>query len=149
MRRAGFQIISALVLVTLSACAGQIRNHGYMPAPDQVADILVGVDTRASVAERLGLPTTEGLIEQDAYFYVRSRLQNKGLRGAEEIERNILVVSFDKNDVVKHIQRFSLSDGQIVALQPRVTLPPREEKGMFSRILSSIGSPDAASVINQ
>ena len=102
MRRAGFQIISALVLVTLSACAGQIRNHGYMPAPDRVADILVGVDTRASVAEQLGLPTTEGLIEQDAYFYVRSRLQNKGLRGAEEIERNILVVSFDKNDVVKN-----------------------------------------------
>ncbi|MDB2529799.1 outer membrane protein assembly factor BamE, partial [Paracoccaceae bacterium] len=99
MRRAGFQIISALVLVTLSGCAGQIRNHGYMPAPDQVADVLVGVDTRASVEEQLGLPTTEGLIEQDAYFYVRSRLQNKGLRGAEEIERNILVVSFDKNDV--------------------------------------------------
>jgi outer membrane protein assembly factor BamE (lipoprotein component of BamABCDE complex) len=120
-----------------------------MPAPDQVADILVGVDTRASVEEQLGLPTTEGLIEQDAYFYVRSRLQNKGLRGAEEIERNILVVSFDKNDVVKNIQRFSLSDGQIVALQPRVTLPPREEKGMFSRILLSIGSPDAASVINE
>jgi hypothetical protein len=50
---------------------------------------------------------------------------------------------------VKNIQRFSLSDGQIVALQPRVTLPPKDEKGMFSRILSSIGSPNAASVINQ
>ena len=48
MRRAGVQIISALVLVTLSACAGQIRNHGYMPAPDQVADVLVGVDTRVA-----------------------------------------------------------------------------------------------------
>lgn len=149
MRRAGLQIISVLVFITFSACAGQIRNHGYMPATDQVAEVLVGVDTRASVAEQLGLPTTEGLIEQDAYFYVRSRLQNRGLRGAEEIERNILVVSFDKNDVVKNIQRFSLSDGQIVALEPRVTRPPREEKGMFSRILTSIGSPDAASVIKQ
>jgi outer membrane protein assembly factor BamE (lipoprotein component of BamABCDE complex) len=149
MRRAGLLIISALVLVTFSACSGQIRNHGYMPAPDQVADVLVGVDTRASVEEQLGLPTTEGLIEQAAYFYVRSRLQNKGLRGAKEIDRNILVISFDKNDVVKNIQRFNMSDGQIVALQPRVTLPPREEKGMFSRILLSIGSPDAASVLNE
>ena len=60
MRKAGFQIISALVLVTLSACAGQIRNHGYMPAPDRVADILVGVDTRASVAEQLGLTHYRG-----------------------------------------------------------------------------------------
>ncbi|MEM7295636.1 MAG: outer membrane protein assembly factor BamE, partial [Pseudomonadota bacterium] len=43
-----------LLLASLSACAAEFRNHGYAPTDAELAEVLVGIDTRGSVEETLG-----------------------------------------------------------------------------------------------
>ena len=55
------RIAGALVVgVALSGCAAEIRNHGYIPAQDELAQLQVGVDTQADVASAVGRPTSTG-----------------------------------------------------------------------------------------
>ena len=44
-----------LLCLTLGACTPSYRNHGYMPPEDVLDQIVVGVDTRASVEETAAL----------------------------------------------------------------------------------------------
>ena len=39
------------------SCSAVYRNHGFTPLDADLAKIVVGVDTRASVEETLGAPT--------------------------------------------------------------------------------------------
>ena len=40
-----------------AGCSAQYRNHGYVPSEEDLAEVVIGVDTRDSVAETLGAPT--------------------------------------------------------------------------------------------
>ena len=73
-----------LVMATLAACGGQYRNHGYMPLAENVDSLIVGVDTRDSIIEVMGVPTTGGVSTEEAMYYVRSRVQaNRSYRVRE------------------------------------------------------------------
>ena len=39
----------ACVLMMTVGCTTLYRNHGYIPSDDQLAEVLVGVDTRGTV----------------------------------------------------------------------------------------------------
>ena len=54
--------VLALSVTALSACATQYRNHGYVPTDEDLQEVVVGVDTRASVAESENAATTASAV---------------------------------------------------------------------------------------
>ena len=63
------RIAVVLVMVGLvSACAPQFRNHGYVPSEDELAALVVGVDTRSTVDEVVGAPSASGLLNGGDYY---------------------------------------------------------------------------------
>ena len=59
--------------VALSACTTQFRNHGYAPSDAELQEIIVGVDTRATVEDVIGRPSTSGVLTGSAYYYLSDR----------------------------------------------------------------------------
>ena len=53
--------ILCLTLSTAFSCTTIYRNHGYVPNDEVLANIVIGIDTRASVEDTLGMPTTGGV----------------------------------------------------------------------------------------
>ena len=47
--------LMGVAMAALVACTAQYRNHGYVPLADDLTNIVVGIDTRDSVAETVGL----------------------------------------------------------------------------------------------
>jgi outer membrane protein assembly factor BamE (lipoprotein component of BamABCDE complex) len=130
----------ALVLVAaLAACAPVYRNHGYVPAEDELALVEVGVDTRETVGQKIGRPSTSGLLNDDGWFYVQSRYKLVGPREPKEIERQVLVVAFTPDGVVENIGRYGLEDGRVVEISRRVTETNIKGITLIQQLLGSFG----------
>ena len=137
-----------LVMVTLAACGGQYRNHGYMPLAEDVDALIVGVDTRDSIIEVMGVPTTGGVLTEEAMYYVRSRVHHKGYVKPNEIQRDVLVLSFDKNQILRNVERFGIEKGKLIRLEHRVTEAPGGDRSVLQQIIGSIGGFNPNSIVN-
>ncbi len=132
-------VIAGLALLALAACAEVIRYHGYVPSEEDLAAVTVGKDTRETVTGKVGRPSTGGLMADGGWFYVQSRWSHRGARAPEEIERQVLAISFDSRGRVSNIERFGLADGQVVALSRRVTDTNIKGIGLIQQMLGNIG----------
>lgn len=139
--------MSLLVIVSLAACSPQYRNHGYVPPQEDLDNIIVGVDTRDSVDDTLGAPTTSGAIKDGTYYYVRSQFKQIGVFKPEEVTRDVVAISFTPQGVVKNVERFGLENGQVVVLDYRVTETSIPDLGFIRRLISTIGGPSASQFI--
>lgn len=133
-------LVVSLALVAMTACTPIYQNHGYVPSDEDLSQIAVGVDTRATVDEVVGVPTAGGVLKGNDYYYVRSRVKSVGPFEPKIVERQVLAISFDNNDVVQNIERFGLSDGRVVPLSRRVTSSSVENKGFLRQLLGNLGS---------
>ena len=133
------------LLALLAACAPAMRFHGYAPTEDQLAEIVVGQDTRATVAEKIGQPGVGGVIEGSGWFYVQSDWQDRQWRAPEEVDRQVVAISFDGRDRVSNIERFGLEDGQVVALTRRVT-SVGPSPSVMSQVFAVLGRFSASSL---
>lgn len=143
------RLVAMLCMIgVVSACAASYRNHGYMPNQEDLANLVVGVDTRATVDDVIGAPSASGLLSEGDYYYVRSRVKEFGLYRPEVVERNVLAISFNEDDTIANIETFSLADGNIVPLTRRVTDSSVIGKGFLRQLLGNIGNIDPSQIFN-
>ncbi|MEL6585523.1 MAG: outer membrane protein assembly factor BamE [Pseudomonadota bacterium] len=128
-----------VMLVGLSACAATFRNYGYIPDDADLEALVVGVDTRDSVETAVGRPQASGVINDTAWYYVRSRVRFFGPRKPQVVERQLLAVSFAEDGTVSNIERFGLEDGRVVTLSRRVTETSIREFGLIQQIIRNFG----------
>lgn len=145
MLRAVFPLRAAaagLSIAVLVACSPTYQNHGYIPPEEDLNQLVVGVDTRGTVDDVIGAPTASGMMGDGDYYYVRSRMKQFGPKRPEEIERQVVAISFDRNDVVANIETFDLQDGMVVPLTRRVTDNSVTGKGFLRQMLGNLGNLD-------
>lgn len=140
--------LALLLAGALSACATSYRNHGYVPSEDELAEVIVGVDTRDTVAETVGTPSSSGLLNDSGYYYVRSRVRHQGLREPKVVERQLVAISFSTNGVVENIERFELEDGKPVRLTRRVTESSIRDQGIIRQLLGNLANFNPGNFIN-
>jgi len=139
----------ALCLVMLAAgCSATYQNHGYVPTDSELLELVEGVDSKATVDDLIGPPSSAGLLAGGDYYYVRSRIKTLGMFRPEVIERQILAISFDETDTIENIERFSLQDGNVVALSRRVTDSSVVGNGFWRQILGNFGNFNPADFLN-
>ncbi len=138
----------ALSAMALTACSEVIRNHGYAPTDEELLDIVVGVDTRGTVEEVVGKPSTSGVLAGGDWFYVGSQVRHFGARAPEEINREVVAITFDSNDTVQNIERFGLERGQVVTLSRRVTETTIQDATFIRQIIRNIGRIDAGNLLD-
>lgn len=143
------QIIMSIALgagLFSAACTPQFRDHGYIPPEEDLQELVVGIDTRATVEDVAGTPASGSLVEGGDFFYVASTVRTFGPRKPRVIDRQVLAMSFDAEGVLQNIERFGLEDGRVVVLERRVTDTGvtdtpflRQLLGSFGRVLPGIG----------
>ncbi|MDQ7070130.1 MAG: outer membrane protein assembly factor BamE [Rhodobacterales bacterium] len=129
----------AVLVVGVAGCTATYRDHGYVPTEDEVSEIIVGVDTRASVETAIGIPGITGVLDEGGLYYVQSRVKQFAFYKPEVVEREVLAISFNQAQVVSNIERFSLADGQIVPLSRRVTSSSVLNNGFLRQLLGNLG----------
>jgi len=141
-RLSGFFKLCAVFLL-VSGCAATYQNHGYVPTDTELEAVTVGVDNRDTVAESIGRPTSTGVLKDSGYYYVRSRWKNFGYRAPQEIDRQVVAISFDQAGIVENVERFTLQDGQVIAISRRVTDSNIKGISLLRQLLGNLGNINA------
>jgi len=145
-RMAQWIALSAALLA--AGCTAIYENHGYVPAEEDLAKIEVGKSSREEVAAVVGRPSSSGLLQGAGWYYVGSRWKYYGGRAPEEIDRQVVAISFDEKNVVKNVERFGLERGEVVVLSRRVTKSNIKGVGLIRELLGSIGRVSAGKLLD-
>ena len=142
MKRTAFLLASVL----LSACAPVISQRGYLQDLDVEASIDAGTDTKTTIQQRLGYPSTEATFTADAWYYISSVEKQVAFFDPTIESRAILAVYFDKNGKVTDIKHYTLQDGHVVTFDTRETPTRGRELTFLQQLFNAtpgapVGSP--------
>ena len=137
-------LIVSLPVSLFISCTTNIKNYGYIPTKSELETLVIGKDSKESVSKKIGLPATAGL--EGSFYYVRSTFNEPGLRSAQLINRTVVLLSFDKRNLLRNVETFSVDKKTVVRLDYRVTETGLENKNIFQQIVGSIGGPSASNV---
>ena len=137
-----------LAFAALASCTAQYRTHGYVPSEDELQQIVPGVDTRGTVEDLVGVPSTSGTLNESGFYYIESDVRHFAWRKPEVIDREVLAITFDEAGVVENIERYGLEDGEVVPLARRITRSGDGDIGFIRKLFGNIGGINAADLFN-
>lgn len=140
-------VVAALAVALVVGCTPIYRSHGYAPTDADLALLEVGRDTRETVQAAVGPPSATGLLTANAWYYVQSRFKYFGPREPEEIDRQVVAISFAEDGKITNIERFGLEEGRVVALSRRVTESNIAGVTLIQQLLGNFGRVDAGQII--
>jgi len=128
-----------VVLSALTACSPTINVHGQQPDPDTLAEIQLGTSTLRDVEQALGTPSTAGVFRKNVWYYMSERTESLAFFHPKLIERKIIAVIFDNNDVVDDIITYTENDKKEVELVSRVTPTAGNEISIIQQLFGNLG----------
>lgn len=143
------QCLMLAVVAAVAACSPVYRNHGYVPSEEELALVEVGTDTRETVGQKIGRPSTSGLLNDVGWFYVQSRYKEFGPRQPKEVDRQVLAVTFNEAGTVENIARYGLEDGRVVEISRRVTETNVKGMSFIQQILGNFGRVQASDFLGE
>ena len=139
-------ISASLIFTILAACTATYTDHGYVPTDVELGNVVVGADSRNSLGEAIGSPSSTGVLSNSAWYYISSRVRYFTYRKPETIGRTIVAISFDENDRVSNIERFSLEDGNVISFSRRATSSGVQGTKFFNQMIRSLGNFGASNL---
>lgn len=124
----------------VAGCAPVIRNHGYVPQDVELTEILVGQDTRGSVRRKIGRPGSTGIFTDDGWYYVQTQVEHYTYHDPEVIDRRVVAIRFDEQDVVAAVNRYGLDDGRVIDLETRTTPTYGRQLTILEQAFGNIGT---------
>ena len=132
---------AVMALGAATACAPVQTYSGFLPERNdvEIADPQPGVDTRSTVQQRFGTPSTTAVFDQTAWYYVSSVQEQVAFYSPETTERRVMVVRFT-GDTVSAVEKFGLERGRLVAYNDEVTPTRGRELGIIEQLLGNVGN---------
>lgn len=128
------------ILLLTSACSNDLFlvHNGNMPAQERVDEIRLG-QSKQDVMNILGAPSLTTGLSDDHWIYMASTTKKVAFFRPEELERKVLAISFD-NDQISKIEKLSLADGNKLPIDTNITQTTEQEQGFFRKYFGGVGT---------
>jgi outer membrane protein assembly factor BamE (lipoprotein component of BamABCDE complex) len=146
MRSIALKAICGAAIGLLIACAPVISQRGYLPDPSVEGAIKTGNDTKTSVQSRLGYASTTATFGNDNWYYISSTEKQVAFFAPTVLKRQILAVSFDKNNKVTSVRHYGLQDGHIIAFESKETPARGRETTFLQELLKATPGSSATNI---
>lgn len=142
---------AACTFVVLTSCGASTLKEatGYVPDQALLDQVVLGRDTQDTVARLLGRPGTTGIVDDRGWYYVKSDYERFLWREPVEVDRQVVAVSFAENGQVTNIERFGIEDGQVIALNRRVTDSNTQGIGFLRQLFANFGNLNPGNFLDE
>ena len=130
---------ASLLALSLSACESRKNTRGNLLDPERVEDIRPGELNRDEVVEILGSPSSITPFGSDTWYYISQRIETFAFFEPKVMERQIVVVSFDKKGIVSKIDTLGLEKGQKIIPVARKTPTHGNEMTVLEQMVGNLG----------
>ena len=128
-----------VIFIMLQSCSNKTITTGNLPDPDLVANIEVGQVSKNEVLELLGSPSTKATFNDNDWYYISEKISTRVFFRPEAINRKVLIIQFDKREIVKKITQLSLKDGEKIEMVDRITPTAGKEMTILKQIFGNVG----------
>lgn len=142
-------LAGASALMVMAACAPIRDVRGYVPDAEKVATVKKGEDTRDTVLNKLGTPSSTAAFGDAVWYYISSEEERYAFFTSDTTQREILAVQFNEEGKVTDIRKYGLDDGKVVALVSRETPTRGREMSLLQQIFGNLGAPGSAAGAGQ
>lgn len=129
----------ALVFAALNACVPTVSQRGYLPDPERAQTITPGKDTKVTINEKWGTPSTISTFDDNTWYYISSKQREEAFFLPETVEQKITAVEFDADGKVKGVTEHDISEAQDVNIVGRTTPTRGRELSFLEQIFGNIG----------
>lgn len=129
------------IALGLSACAADITKHGHVFTDEDLVQVKEGM-SRDQVVLALGTPDTKSTVDQNAFYYISTTTKRSAaFLNPEIVDRRVVAVYFDQNNVVNRVANYGLKDGIVFDFVTRTTPSRGSEDGLLKELFRNIGRP--------
>ena len=130
----------ALCATAIAGCTATRDYHGYLPDQALPGDVQPAVDTRSTVLARLGSPSTESIFDNKLWVYMSSSRELLTFYYPKVVQRSIVAIQFDDDDVVSDVLIYDVDDGRTLSYNSRVTPTRGRELGILEQLFGTLGA---------
>jgi outer membrane protein assembly factor BamE (lipoprotein component of BamABCDE complex) len=102
-------------------------------------DVKPAEDTRSTVLARLGSPSTTSIFNDNLWVYMASTREMLAFYYPKVVQREIVAIQFDEDDVVSDVLVYDVTAGKTIAYNSRVTPTRGRELGILEQLFGTIG----------
>ena len=135
--------LAASLAAGISACSNNIDPRGNAPLPENLAQIQPGRVTRSDVVALIGTPATASMFGDDHWYYISSHFRSFAFFKPEELDRQVIIIDFDKTDTVTAVRKIGLEEGKDISMVARETPAPGKELSILEQLLGNVGKFNA------
>lgn len=128
-----------LALAGAAGCSADIDHRGHVFDDEELQTVQVGTTGRDDLAGLFGSPSVLPLSGEDSWYYIGAEVKRFAFYRPEILERQVVAFRFDENGTVAGMDRYTLEDGQIIALIDKKTPSRGRDIGILQEIFGNIG----------
>jgi outer membrane protein assembly factor BamE (lipoprotein component of BamABCDE complex) len=131
---------SALALAGIAACAPIRDVRGYVPDGEKLSTVRVGSDTRDTVQQKLGTPSSTAAFGDPTWYYISTEQERYAFFSPDITKRQILAIEFSDDGKVADMRSYGIEDGQVIALVDRETPSRGKEMSFLQQMFGNMGA---------
>ena len=131
--------VLATAMLLTSACSADINIRGNAVDKERLAKIRPGVENRAAVRNLLGSPTNISTFSKETWYYISQKDRTIAFSKPRPLSREIVAISFDKQNRVAGVKKYSLANARDIDPESRKTPTPGKEFGILEQLLGNLG----------
>ena len=130
-----------LLINIISSCINKKIINGQLPEKSLIKTLKVGEDKKDLVISILGSPTFHGQLNDNSIYYAEVISEQFAFLDPDIKNQNVIQLEFDKDNVLKNVYLFGVSDKNEIVMSQRKTETFGREITFLEQIISNIGLP--------
>ncbi|MEQ8193017.1 MAG: outer membrane protein assembly factor BamE [Rhodospirillales bacterium] len=140
MKHSAFRLFACVLIASaVASCGSRLSVHGSIVDPQKLSEVKSGQMTRQEVQEILGSPSSKAVFDQESWYYISSKTSSFAFFEPKFLERNVVIVRFDKKGVVSKVEKLDLKDGRKVQIVERTTPTKGKEFTFIEQVVGNVG----------
>ncbi len=131
---------TAAAVMMLGACSNEyfIQTEGNMPTKDDVMQIKRGM-AQNDVRQILGSPSVVTSLDHRTWIYMNSTMKRMAFFEPEELERNVLAITFDHDGKVQKVVELTKENGKNITISKDATPVLGSEETFMEKYFGGVG----------
>ena len=127
------------LIIFTTSCLSRIENKGYSFNLTDY-EVKKGLSSKEEVSKNMGSPTLINYIDDKIFWiYFEEEVRKLLFLKPKILKRKILLITFDKNNIVKDLKHYNIKDENNIKFSHNTTKVKEIEEGFFSDLFGNIG----------